>query len=571
MPNYGSGPPEVIHGWQRAANGSLAPLPGSPFPGGPAGPTPVVAGLFAFAFAPEGGRAVSSFLFTGGVQGLAVAADGSIAFAGAPVSSPSVTGLAVSPDGRFAYAPTRDFMGSLAVGITGYSIGASGALTALPTSPYSSGEIGDVAITPNGRFLYASTGAAIKRFSVGSSGALTELAPAAIAGVRTLAMAPDGRSLFTGFDGMTDGVGSYSIGVDGSLTENGLPVSAGGASMDYFTVSPSGRNVYMPESNADAIVTAAVAPDGKLTVVDSDPVADADSAAATPDGRFLYFWGGDGDDHIGVASLDAVGKPTILPFQVPAASGEPQRLLFQPQPAPVAAVKAMPGFPGADSSFDARGSARAFRYDWDFGDGTTLANGGPQPKRRYANAGIYTVRLSVTDEQGCAARQVYTGQSTTCPGGAVTTTTARLDTLPLLGRLTLKNRKFAVPPVKRKGVKRGTRLRYTLSEAARVRFTIERRLIGRRVDGKCRATTRRNRKRKACVRFKPVGGFTAAGKAGRNATKFSGKLGKRKLVPGRYRVTALATDPAGGKSGTRSASFKVVMGKKAATKPKNRD
>ena len=107
-------------------------------------------------------------------------------------------------------------------------------------------------------------------------------------------------------------------------------------------------------------------------------------------------------------------------------------------------------------------------------------------------------------------------------------------------------------------MRRGTRFRYTLSEAARVRFTIQRRLVGRRVRAQCRPKTRRNSSRPKCVRLKRVYAFTVAGRAGANSTRFSGKVRGRRLPAGRYRVTAVATDPAGGRSLARKAAFRIV-------------
>jgi hypothetical protein len=153
---------------------------------------------------------------------------------------------------------------------------------------------------------------------------------------------------------------------------------------------------------------------------------------------------------------------------------------------------------------------------------------------------------------------VYTGQSTVCPGGAATSADVVLDTLPALGPLSLTNRRFAVPPVRRKRVKRGTRLLYTLSEAAAVAFTIERRLSGRLVEGTCRAKRRRNRKRPKCVRYKQAGDLTTAAQAGANETRFTGRLEGRRLRTGRYRVTAVATDAAGAESVAQVATFRVV-------------
>ena len=96
LPNYGT-TPEGISGYARGPDGSLSPLAGSPFqvPSG-------ASGILGLAFTPDGGTAVTAFLFNGGVLGLTVAGDGSIAAPGGPIDTPSVVGLAVSPDGHFA-------------------------------------------------------------------------------------------------------------------------------------------------------------------------------------------------------------------------------------------------------------------------------------------------------------------------------------------------------------------------------------------------------------------------------------------------------------------------------------
>ena len=71
------------------------------------------------------------------------------------------------------------------------------------------------------------------------------------------------------------------------------------------------------------------------------------------------------------------------------------------------------GARGSPTQFNAAGSADSdgsvARYDWDFGDGTTLADGGPTPTHIYAAAGSYKVTLTLTDNEGCSLES-YTGQ-----------------------------------------------------------------------------------------------------------------------------------------------------------------
>jgi hypothetical protein len=108
----------------------------------------------------------------------------------------------------------------------------------------------------------------------------------------------------------------------------------------------------------------------------------------------------------------------------------------------------------------------------------------------------------------------------------------------------------------------GTTIRYTLSEAATVRLRFERKLAGRRVKkGKkriCAKPTRKNRKKRKCTRYKLAGTLTRSSKQGKNSVKFSGRIGKKALKRGSYRLVVTATDAAGNKSKAKSLSFRVV-------------
>jgi virginiamycin B lyase len=103
----------------------------------------------------------------------------------------------------------------------------------------------------------------------------------------------------------------------------------------------------------------------------------------------------------------------------------------------------------------------------------------------------------------------------------------------------------------------GTTVRFRLSEAATVRFRVERRNAGRRVRGKCRKRTRRNRRARKCnLRLK--GSFKWAGKAGSNRFRFTGRLRGRKLKPGRYYLVARSTDSVGNRSKAKRVKFRIV-------------
>jgi hypothetical protein len=130
---------------------------------------------------------------------------------------------------------------------------------------------------------------------------------------------------------------------------------------------------------------------------------------------------------------------------------------------------------------------------------------------------------------------------------------------PVISGLRLTNTRFRVDRIGTSATaRRGTTFRYSLSEVAVVRFTIERRLKGRLVDGRCRRPTRQNRDARACTRYRRVGSFRRSAAAGANKTKIRGKIGRRWLKRGPYRATLRATDRAGNRSQRKRVRFKVV-------------
>ncbi|HZB74585.1 MAG TPA: hypothetical protein VE526_00070 [Solirubrobacteraceae bacterium] len=105
--------------------------------------------------------------------------------------------------------------------------------------------------------------------------------------------------------------------------------------------------------------------------------------------------------------------------------------------------------------------------------------------------------------------------------------------------------------------KKGTAFRFVLSAPATVTIRIERARAGRRKGGKCvkprKGLTRR------CTRFTRVHRLTRTLPAGAARVAYTGRVGKRKLAPGRHRATLRAVN-ADGRSAAVRLRFRVVRG-----------
>jgi hypothetical protein len=189
------------------------------------------------------------------------------------------------------------------------------------------------------------------------------------------------------------------------------------------------------------------------------------------------------------------------------------------------------------------------------GQVTTLPGLGAGP-RHIAKGPGDTLWVSLETAQKV---QVITGVSAPAGGGKTADKTP-----PVVSGVGLSDRTIVVGKRATAKVadKTGTTIRYTLSEAAKVTLRFERKSKGRRVKkGKkrvCAKPTRKNRKKRKCNRFKNAGTLTRASKQGKNSVRFSGRIGKKALKRGSYRLVVQGTDAAGNKSKPRTLSFKVV-------------
>jgi hypothetical protein len=201
---------------------------------------------------------------------------------------------------------------------------------------------------------------------------------------------------------------------------------------------------------------------------------------------------------------------------------------------------------GAPVAFSAQGSADpdpgdSLDYAWSFGDGT--AGTGREASHAYDAAGPRTVTLTVTDPSGLAATATK-ALLVDAPAPTPPEAGSGDELRPAISSLSLSAPVFRVKAraAAAKLVPRGTRVRFTLSEPASVRFAITR---GSRTGRWLRAGT-----------------FVRPGVAGPNAVRFTGRLRMRgqarALRTGRYRIALVATDAAGNASAPERRRFRVI-------------
>jgi DNA-binding beta-propeller fold protein YncE len=339
--------------------------------------------------------------------------------------------VAVSPDGQSAYAVDRG-----ADAVYEYSVDGTGALVVKPPGPLAAGtDPSSVAVAPNGGSVYVvnSTSHDLYRYGVGAGGVL-QLPPSVVAAgtaPSTIALTPDGRSAY-----VTDTGGGrvleYDVGADGTLSAKPAAFIGAGAAPTGIAASPDGGSVYVANSGDGTISQYSVGSGGvlgaKASAVGLVGGSKPQQLAVAPSGARLYVPdAAAGHDVVYQFALDAGGA--ILPpsAHFVGAGPAPTAVTVLPDQGPTAAFNAAPAPARSPSAFDGRLSTDSdgsvAHFDWDFGDGATALDGGPTPTHVYAQAGTYTVTLSVSDDAGCSTRLVFTGRTAYCNGNPAAVTT----------------------------------------------------------------------------------------------------------------------------------------------------
>lgn len=154
---------DTVSGYKIASDGSIVPVPGSPFAGGHLPNSLAVdpSGKFLFV-APKGGTIV---------LGYAIEPNGALTpIPGSPFNQASAPiAVTVHPNGKFVYVT------SSGDNVFGYRLDSNGTLSAVPGSPFTAGSAPvSIAVEPKGKYVYVANidASTISGYTVEANGAL---------------------------------------------------------------------------------------------------------------------------------------------------------------------------------------------------------------------------------------------------------------------------------------------------------------------------------------------------------------------------------------------------------------
>jgi hypothetical protein len=241
----------------------------------------------------------------------------------------------------------------------------------------------------------------------------------------------------------------------------------------------------------------------------------------------------------------------------------PYEAVLAPSLSVLAAAGISTGGATVNSSINPNAAATTYRVDY----GPSPTYGASSAGQLQGDTSAHAIAVALSGLKPATTyhyRFVATNSAGTTTGADQTfTTLAPPVASPAVSGLKQSARKWregkSQPQISRKrrpGI--GTTFRFTLNDAAKVRFAFRRVVRGRRLGHRCVAPRRGNAHKPGCRRTLGAGALTFTGHAGSNAVRFQGRLSrKRKLRLGSYKLVVTATNAAG-HSAARSISFKIV-------------
>jgi 6-phosphogluconolactonase (cycloisomerase 2 family) len=314
----------TIGAFDRHADGTLTPEPGSPFTAGGAGTGAALSSQGALQISPNGHFLVAADAGSNQISVLQINKDGSLRLVpGGVVSSRGALPDSLAIHGSLVYAANSGNGGS---NYTGFQLSPTGHLVAIPGStvalPAGSAP-GDVLFNGTGtKLAWTRVGTSqIDSFTVGSNGRLTAAPGSPFAGQGLGAFGSEFRptnpsQLFVsnphnpGAGAST--VSAFNVSANGTLSSIGAsPFANGQDGACWVEISHDGRFLFVVNTGSGTISRYSIATDGTLTLLGSTPVKATGGVGAvdprlSPDGHFLYL-----DERAGNVGVFAVNGGTL--------------------------------------------------------------------------------------------------------------------------------------------------------------------------------------------------------------------------------------------------------------------
>lgn len=318
--------PNSISAFSAAPNGSLSPVPGSPFLTGGNGAS---GGFFAanrittavvkdFLYAANVGSNTVSAFSINPATGVLTAVPGS-PFATGGVGDGIGVSLAATPDDKFLIAANGS-----SLTITVFSVAANGSLSQVVGSPFPSGVTGPLVnarVTSDGKFLaLTSAPGNISMFTISAAGTLALLPgfPLADPGAASIDCNCASSQLYVALNGTAAArVDVFNIALSGALSRiAGSPFSGPGSNSNVAVLNPDDSRLFVSNPGNNTVTAFAVANNGSLATIAGSPFpapgALAPSGMATNQaGTLLYS--ADLNNVIGGFSIAPTGALTSVP------------------------------------------------------------------------------------------------------------------------------------------------------------------------------------------------------------------------------------------------------------------
>ncbi len=293
----------TIAGFARHADGSLTPLPGSPFPAGGAGTGAGIGSQGALQQTGDGHYLLAVDAGSNQISVMRIQPGGGLTLVGSPVSSGGSEPVSIAVHKHLVYVANA----GATTNFTGFTINSAGVLQPLAGSTFNlpAGSLpGDVLFNGNGTLLAGTLvdTSQIDTFTVGSGGLLTPAPTSPLAAQATGPFGsefrptnPDQLFVSNAHAGANLGtVSAFSAAANGDLTSIGSsPFADLQTAPCWVEITHDGRYLFAVNTAVPSISSYAIQRDGSLrllgsTVFNYPTGLGPEDARLSPDGRTLY-------------------------------------------------------------------------------------------------------------------------------------------------------------------------------------------------------------------------------------------------------------------------------------------